>query len=56
MEHGERDCEKESVEKGVDWCENLDVLDENGVPKETDNQNVDEHDDQEYNKNLEKVG
>jgi hypothetical protein len=32
------------------------VLDENGVPKETDNQNVDEHDDEEHNKHLEKAG
>jgi hypothetical protein len=54
-EHREGNGEEQGVQEGLDWCKNLDVLDENRVPEETDNQNVNEKNDKKSEENADKA-
>jgi hypothetical protein len=54
-EHREGNGEEKGVKEGIDRCKNLDVLDENRVPEETDNQNVNEKNDKKREENADKA-
>jgi hypothetical protein len=55
-EEGKGKCKKVRVEECVDWLENGHVLDENRVPKEADDEHINEEDEEKNDEPLEKAG
>ena len=54
-EHSESNGEEERLKKRLDWLEDRDVVDENSVPQETNDENVNQKHEKENDEPLDKV-